>query len=313
MLLNSYSKINIKSKKKQSQLFFHNIYSKTGPLTNNLLPKEFQSKFLSSMAKKKNYINYTFSEKNSKYIPKTKSTKYYFKKSTNPNTNKKPRLNIINDYLKSFQKTSNNWKNSLIFSKESNFNYKSSRNIFNNTRKENYFDKNYYNEEVNSKNNASKISNNFSFKTFLNENNNISTQSKLEPYELMEVNKEKSEGNNNISNFSRLKIRSVIKSNLPIFKRIKILKEAKSSIDKMQKKKIYSTSSFKTFLEESSTSKYYNYSLEKHKNKNNFEINNYNEYYINKGIDNKKPIIIKHIPKPKLIVPKFVNINNMKI
>lgn len=312
MFLNSFSKINIKSKKKQSHIFFNNIYYKTGSLGNNLQQKDFHTKFLSSTTKKNNYINYTFSEKSNKFIPKTKSSKFYHKKSLNSNKNKKPKLTIVNDYLKSFQKTSNNWKNSLIFSKESNINFKSSRNIFNNTSKENNFNKNYYNEEVASKNNISKISNNFSFKTFLNDNNNISTQSKIEPYDLMETNNEKSSANYNTNNFSRLKIRSVIKSNMPIFKRIKILKEAKSYIDKMQKKKINSTSSFKTFLEESSsTSKFYNYSLEK--NKNNFEINNYEEYYSNNAFNNKKPIIIKYMPKPKLLVPKFVNINSVKI
>ena len=96
---------------------------------------------------------------------------------------------------------------------------------------------------------------------------------------------------------------------MPILKRIKILKEAKSSISKMQKNKSNNSSSFKTFFEESNISKNNNdYS----KNKNIFENDFYKEYY-NNSIEKKKPIIIKYLPKPKLSVPKYININNINL
>ena len=95
---------------------------------------------------------------------------------------------------------------------------------------------------------------------------------------------------------------------MPIFKRIKILKQAKNSINRIQKNIMNSSSSFKTFLDENNISRINNYSLEK---KNFNGINHYNikDYNYN-DISNKRPIIIKYLPKPKLSVPKFIIINN---
>ena len=309
MFLNSFSRSNIHQKGKQSSLPFTNIYTKTGLLTNNSLSKQLNK---TSKIKMINYIHYTFSEKTNKFIHRVKSSKKYQTKSFNTTMSNKQKLNIVNDYLKSFQK-SFNWKNSLIFPKEKENKKKNSRNILYNTNKElnynNYYNNNYYKEENLNKNNLSKISNNISFKSFLNDNNG-STQSKIEPYDFIQFNPKSYRNNtNNINSFSKLKIHSAINSSMPILKRIKILKEAKSSISKMQKNKSNNSSSFKTFFEESNISKNNNdYS----KNKKIFENDFYKEYY-NNSIEKKKPIIIKYLPKPKLSVPKYININNINL
>ena len=319
MFFDSYSHINIKPKRKQTQNFYYNPIIRA----KNLLSQELQNNFLTSKSKQNNYINYTFSDKKNKYIHNNKSTKNYHKKLNSGYSNKK-KLTIVNDYFKKFQKTSSNWVNSLKLSKENNINYISSknfsnnifsRNIINNISREFNINNNYYNEEIINKDNISKISNNMSLKTFLNDNNG-QTQSKNEPYDNMDTLKEKSVKLNdeiknlleNTNNISKIKIHSVINTSMPIFKRIKLLKQAKNSINRIQKNIMNSSSSFKTFLDENNISRINNYSLEK----NNFNgINHYNikDYNYN-DISNKRPIIIKYLPKPKLSVPKFININN---
>ena len=221
-------------------------------------------------------------------------------------------MHIVNEYLKTFRK-SLNLSNSTLFLKDKNNTTNSSLNKRYNTNKNKEINYNNYNnifnkEEFLNKNNISKISNNISFKSLLNDNN-VSTQSKIEPYELIQLGPNNSKNNtNNIHTFSKLKLRSVINSSIPIFKKINILKEAKISINQMQKNKFNnSSSSYKTFLEESNNSKYNN-----NENKNIFENDFYKEYYSN-NIYNKKPIIIKYFPKPKLSVPKYVNINNINV
>ena len=307
MFYNPYSNFHIKSKKNSSNKLINNNYSTTPLLNSNILTKELQNNYLPLTSRPKNYINYTFLDKNKNYILKAKPTKTYHKKALHSHLNKRPKLTIVNDYLKSFQKTSSNWLNSLKLTKENNINYKGSRNINNNPNKDTNFNinnyNNYFNEETTNRDNISKISNNLSYKTFLNENNG-STQTKIEPYEEMKM-----AGTGNISDYSKVKIRSVINSSMPIFKKIKVLKEAKCSINKFKRNnKVNFSSSFKTFFEESNTSKN---SLDKIKNI--FEINNYKEYYFNNNIDNKRPIIIKYMPKPKLSVPKYSYVNSMKL
>ena len=306
MLYNSYSNFHIKSKNSSSYKSFNNNYSKTPLLNSNILTKGLQNNYLSSTERPKHYINYTFLDKNKNYILKVKQTKNNHKKAINSNLTKRPKLTIVNDYFKSFQKPQNNWLNSLKLTKENDIIYNGSRNINNNISKETNFNNynNYFNEELTNRDNISKISNNVSYKTFLNENNG-STQNKIGPYEEIKM-----IGAGNGSNYSKVKIRSVINSSIPIFKKIKVLKEAKCSINKFKRNnKVNSSSSFKTFLEESNNMS--KNSIDKIKNI--FEINNYKDYYYNNNIDNKRPIIIKYLPKPKLSVPKYVNINSMKI
>ena len=321
MLFNSYYNISIKPKRKQSQNYY-----KPRLKANNLLSQKIQNS--TSEFKQSKYINYTFSDKNNKYNHKNKSTQN-FHKTINSTFNNKHRLIIVNDYLHKLQKSSN-WANSLKCSKENSINYNSSKYFLNNTNSRNFnfmnnigqeinFNNNYYNEETTNKDNISKISNNNSLKTFLNDNNG-QTQSKNEPYDYFDIYKEKSikfnEELKNLfkdSNISKNKIHLAINTTMPIFKRISILKQAKSSINRIKKGLMNSSSSFKTFLDDNNISKYNNYSLEKNKNVN--EINYYNnkDYYYNNDISNKRPIILKYMPKPTLSVPKYININNIKV
>lgn len=307
MFFNSYSNINLKNKRKYNELFNKNFYYKTGALNNNSFSKPLENNIMTSKPKKNNYINYTFSEKNYKLIHKNKSINFYHK-LVNSKRNKKPKLTIVNDFFKSFQKSSNNWINSIQFSKKSNINYKSSRNIpKNDIMKESHFNSNYF-EEVTNRDNISRINNNNnSTKYFLNENIG-ETQSKIESYDFMDIYKEKyiklNEELKNINIFSKRKINTQFNKHLPIFKRLKVLKEAKNSIDKIRKNKINSSSSSKAFFEESNISRLINNYSERNRI-------NYKDSYIS-NISSKKPIIIKYNPKPKLSVPKFININNIK-
>ena len=321
MFFNSQCNITIKPKGKQKQYYYKPILK-----PNNILSQKIQKNFSTTKFKQSNYINYTFSDKNNKHNHKNKSTKKYHKKF-NSTFNNKHKLIIVNDYLNKLQKSSD-WVNSLKCSKENSINYNSCKNFLNNTNSRNFinnigqeinFNNNYYNEEIINKDNISKISNNNSLKTFLNDNNG-QTQSKNEPYDYMDLYKEKSmklnEELKNLlkdNNLSKTKIHLVINTTMPIFKRINILKQAKSSINRIKKGMMNSSSSsFKTFLDENNISKYNNYFLEKNKN---FNENYYSnkDYYYKNDISNKRPIIIKYLPKPKLSVPKFININSIKV
>ena len=307
MFFNSYSNKNIKNR---------NI------LTKNILTKVFNNNiFEKSIIKRKNYINYTFSDKKINYIQRVKSSKNYKKKSLNLKNNKTPKVTIVNDYFKTLQKTTINSTNSIKNSKEGNTNYENTTNFINNNVKENnkYSNNNYFNEELIFLDDISKISNNNSIKTKEMFDSIKTTHLKIESNKIFEIYKKNSNKSNNkfdylykddYQNNNKFKINSIFKSSLPIFKRINILKEVKSSIDKIKKKNHNNSSSFKTIYNESNQLKNNNYSLEKNK----YEIRTYNykDYYKN-DISNKRPVIIRHIPKPKLSVPKFKNINNIKI
>ena len=131
MFLSSDSKISSHQKGKARQLPFTNIYSKTGLLSKNLISKPLNK---TSTSKKINYIHYTFSEKTNKLFNKAKSNKNHNKKLFNSNLNTKTKLHIVNDYLKSFQK-SLNLSNSTLFLKDRNNTTNSSRNLLYNTNK----------------------------------------------------------------------------------------------------------------------------------------------------------------------------------
>ena len=92
----------------------------------------------------------------------------------------------------------------------------------------------------------------------------------------------------NIKTFEKINLSHKLNKNigLPIRKRIKFLKEAKNSINQMQKNS-FNHSVIKTQKLEM--------------------IKPYND------ISKKKPIIIKLFQKPKLNVPKFININKMNV
>ena len=306
MFFNSYSNINFKNKGKYRKIINNHFYYKTGSLNNSLFSKILQNNILTAKPKQNNYVNYTFSEKKFKFLHNTKTTNIH-KKVLNTKRNQRPKLTIVNDYFQSLQKATNNWRNSLKFSKESNINYKSSRNFGqNNIIKEiNLYNNNnnYNNEVLTNRDNISKFSHNNSTKSFLNENFGA-YQSKND---FLNIHKERYikliDELKIINNFSKKKINSVFNKPIPICKKLKILKEAKNSIDKITKSRINSSSSFKALFEESNIS-------------NNNEIKSYHYKDYNGNISNissKKPVIIKYNPKPKLTVPKFVNINNIQV
>ena len=308
MFFNSYSNINLE---------------KRNTLIKNILTKVRKNNiFENSIIKRKNYINYTFSDKNINYIKKAKSSKKFKKKSMNLKNNKRLKVAMVNNYIKSLQKTTNNWTNSINNTKEGFTNYKNAKNIIKNRVKENNeYNNKYYNEELLLLDNINKISNNNSIKTNEMFDSIKTTPLKTESNKIFEMYKENSNKSNNKLDFlykdnyqnnNKFKINSIFKSSLPIFKRINMLKDIKNSIDKIKKNNYNtsSSSSFKTIYYESNQSKFNNYSLEKNK----YEIRTYNYKGCYKNdISNKKPVIIKHIPKPKLSVPKFKNINNIEI
>ena len=233
---------------------------------------------------------------------------------------------IVNDYLKKYNDSFNNWTNFLKLSTENNIRYNSSKNNeikSNHQMSQKYTSYNNYNNEDNNINeNISKISKNISSRNNENVFNDTALrgfQSQKGSSDFLDFYTENSfRVNNNSKNISedkknmnyKLKINSIIKSLLPTFKKINILKQVKNSFNKMKKNKFNNTSSFKSFYDESNISKNNNYSSEK----NNFEISTYRyrDYFANYVLNNKL-VIIKHKNKPKLYVQKYNNLNNIQI
>jgi hypothetical protein len=322
MILNTYFNSNSKHKKKHPQLLSYKNTNNSNTLTKSLLAKTLHNQlFSNSTPKFKNYINYTFLDKNHKFIQKTKSSTKFQKNLYVPKHNKSIRDILENEYQKKGKKALNNliYFNSLKSAKEDNNNYKSKKY----SARIKTYNNDYYNEEVFNRDNLSKFSNKISFKNMDKcYTDNIKTvPSKLETNDFFEITESSVKTNyefgnlykdNNYNiNYNNFNINSMIKfkSSIPIFKRINILKEVKSSIDKIKKNKFNNSSSFKTMNDESLQSKINNYSSEKNK----YKISTYRYKNYNDTLLNQKPIIIKHMPKPKLSVPKYNNINNIKI
>lgn len=323
MILNAYFNSNPKYKRKQPQLLTYKNSNNSNTLTKTLLAKTLHNQlFSNSTPKFKNYINYTFSDKNHKFIHKTKSNTKFQKYPYASKRNKSIRDILESEYPKKGKKTlNNNYINfkSLKSAKEDNTNNKSTK--YSGSIKT--YNNDYYNEEVLNRDNLSKFSNNISFKhTDKFYIDNIKTiPSKLETNDFFEITENSVKTNDEFKNlyrdnnyninYNNFNINTMIKfkSSLPIFKRINILKEVKSSIDKIKKNKFNNSSSFKTMNDESLQSKINNYSSEKNK----YKISTYRFKSYNDTMLNKKPIIIKHMPKPKLSVPKYNNINNIQI
>jgi hypothetical protein len=324
MILNTYFNSNPKYKRKPSELLSYKNNINSNTLKKSLLVKTLNNKlFSNSTPKFKNYINYTFLDKNRKFIHKAKSSIKFQKNSFAPKHNKNIRDILESEYKKKGKKALYNlaYFNSLKSTKEDNTNYKTTKNSISNKT----YNNDYYKEEIFNSDNLSKLGDNISFKDidkfYID---NIKTiPSKLETNDFFEIteNSVKTNGelknlykdnnyqiNYNLNNFN---INTMIKfkSSLPIFKRINILKEVKSSIDKIKKNKFNNSSSFKTMNDESLQSKINNYSSEKNK----YKISTYRYKSYHDNMLNKKPIIIKHMPKPKLSVPKYKNINNIQI
>lgn len=323
MILNTYFNSNPKYKRKHTQLLTYKNSNNSNTLTKTLLAKTLQNQlFSNSTPKFKNYINYTFSDKNHKFIHKTKSSTKFQKYPYASKRNKSIRDILESEYQKKGKRALNNNYinfNSLKSSKEDNTNYKSTK--YSGSIKT--YNNDYYNEPFFNRDNLSKFSNNISFKhtdKFFTEK--IKTiPSKLETNDFFEFTENSVKTNDEFKNlyrdnnyninYNNFNINTMIKfkSSLPIFKRINILKEVKSSIDKIKKNKFNNSSSFKTMNDESLQSKINNYSSEKNK----YKIKTYRYKSYHDTMLDKKPIIIKHMPKPKLSVPKYKNINNIQI
>ena len=323
MLSNPYfnKEINYKGNKSKISFVNHNYLTKTpNTLKKGLLSKTSKNKFLlSSSSKSKYYINYTFSDEKNLFLHKGKSTKNLYNKSLTSKINKNKSLIIVNDYLKKYNNSINNWTNFLKLSKENNINYNSWKNNeikINHQKNEKYAFYNGYNENI------SKISKNISSRN----NENLLNDKALMGFSFQKgsngflefYNENSFRSNNNSKNISedktnmnyKFKINSIIKSSLPIFKKINILKEVKNSLNKIKKNKFNNSSSFRTFYDESNQSINNNYSVEKNK----FEISTYRykDFFAN-NIFNNKPVIIKHKNKPKLYAQKYKYLNNIQI
>ena len=289
MIFNSYQNnlINIKRRNSQKSIKIINDYPYK--LSKSLLKKNQSNKSFNSFSYKtykpnqNNYINYTVLENKQKenYISKTsrESNDSIIKK-------KSKEFRIVNDYLMNIPK----------------INYKgnSMKNFFNN---KSYTERTYNNN--NSKYQSYKLYNNNIFQNKFNLLINDTKQNK-EKEETVESNKEDI-SNSSITQFNKINFMHKLnkKANMPINKRIKMLKDFKYSINQMQK------NSFNSFISYKSLFNYNN-----NQNSNNFAyfrnsklktIKPYND------ISDRKPIIIKHFSKPKLGVPKFININKMNI
>ena len=286
MIFNSYQNniMNIKRRNSQKSIKIINDYPYK--LSKSLLKKNQSNKSLNSFYFKtykpnqNNYINYTVLENKQKenYISKTsrESNDSIIKK-------KSKQFRIVNDYLMNIPK----------------INYKgnSMKNFFNN---KSYTERTYNRNDHKFQSYNNNILHN-KFNLLLKDNNQ-----KKAKEDTLESNKEDN-SNSSITQFDKINYMHKLKkkANMPIYKRIKMLKDFKYSINQMQK------NSFNSFISYKSLFNYNN-----NQNSNNFAT--FRNYKLNtikpyNDISDRKPIIIKHFPKPKLAVPKFININKMKI
>ena len=201
MILNTYFNSNPKYKRKPSELLSYKNNINSSTLIKSLLVKTLNNKlFSNSTPKFKNYINYTFSDKNHKFIHKTKSNTIFQINSYTQKHNKSIRDILESEYHKKGKKASNNisYFNSLKSAKEDNTNYKSTKYTISNKT----YNNDYYNEEVFNKDNLSKISNNISFKNFDKfYSDNIKTiPSKLETNDFFEITENSVKTNGELKN-----------------------------------------------------------------------------------------------------------------
>lgn len=162
-----------------------------------------------------------------------------------------------------------------------------SKNNFNNSTKRIIFNHKNYTDRINyEKNNVNKIA----FKKFYKLIYDIKQDKEDIESKINESNMNESSKSDvyNIKTFEKINLANKLNKNkgIPINKRIKFLKEAKNSIYQMQKNS-------------------FNHSVIKTQNLE--MIKPYND------ISKKKPIIIKLFQKPKLNVPKFININKINV
>ena len=282
MIFRAYQNNPIKNKKRFSLKSIKIINEYPNKLSKLSLQKNKSAKLFSSSSFKSyrtnqnNYINYTALENTEKGN--------YLSQLSNKRNNfiikkKSQQFKIVNDYLIKLQKN-----NALGNSHNVLFNNK-------------------YSEEKTYNINNNKIQ---SFKSIFQKKynkliNNIK-EDKLETRRVYETDKENNLTNSNFDIFGSIRELNK-KSGIPIHSRIQMLKDAKNSLNQMQKNSFNSFLFYKSMSDEQQIS----HNFDSFRNSNLRQIKPYND------ISDRKPIIIKHFPKPKLGVPKFININKMKV
>ena len=289
MIFNSYQNNLINIKRRNSQKTIKIINDYPYKLSRSLLKKKQSNQSLSSFSFKtykpnqNNYINYTVLENKQKenYISKTsrESNDYIIKK-------KSKQFRLVNDYLMNIPKI--NYKGNSL------------KNFFNN---KSYTERTYnssYNKYQPYKNNNTFLQNKFNILL----KNDIKANKGKEA--TLESNKEDN-SNSSIAQFDKKNFMYKLNKNgnMPINKRIKMLKDFKYSINQMQKNSFNSFISYKSLFNYNDKQNSNNYP-----NFRNYKLKTIKPY---NDISDRKPIIIKHFPKPKLGVPKFININKMNI
>jgi hypothetical protein len=219
--------------------------------------------------------------------------------SGNNNTNSKLKLLSRNNQKKNMFRSS-----SLKFVKESNFNFNKLYNTYKNENKNHIIINNKSNNKETDKDNQSKATNDsnkskfgYNFKYLRNiKEDFISVHKKLK--ELLQ---------NDAFNKSKKRLTNMI---FPISKKINLLSDMKKDIKNVNKNSFgYMTISPKSTISTSS-----DYTLKG-------TTHLFNELFSEENIDSiknsvgriKKPNLIRSLTKPKLDVPKYTNLYNMKI
>ena len=219
--------------------------------------------------------------------------------SGNNNTNSKLKLYSRNNQKKNMFRSS-----SLKFVKESNFNFNKLYNTYKNENKNHIIINNKSNNKETDKDNQSKATNDsnkskfgYNFKYLRNiKEDFISVHKKLK--ELLQ---------NDAFNKSKKRLTNMI---FPISKKINLLSDMKKDIKNVNKNSFgYMTISPKSTISTSS-----DYTLKG-------TTHLFNELFSEENIDSiknsvgriKKPNLIRSLTKPKLDVPKYTNLYNMKI
>ena len=288
MIFNSYQNNLINIKRRNSQKTIKIINDYPYKLSRSLLKKKQSNQSLSSFSFKtykpnqNNYINYTVLENKQKenYISKTsrESNDYIIKK-------KSKQFRLVNDYLMNIPKI--NYKGNSL------------KNFFNN--------KSYTERTYNSSYNKYQPYNN---NTFLQNKFNILLKNDIKENKGKEATLESNKEDNSNSSIAQFDKKNFMyklnkNGNMPINKRIKMLKDFKYSINQMQKNSFNSFISYKSLFNYNDKQNSNNYP-----NFRNYKLKTIKPY---NDISDRKPIIIKHFPKPKLGVAKFININKMNI
>ena len=284
MIFQAYQNNQLKNKKRFSLKSIKIINDYPNKLSKFSLPKNKSVKLFSSSSFKtykpnqNNYINYTALDNTEKenYLNKLskKRNNFLIKKRSQ-------QFRIVNDYLIKLHKN-----NAISKSSKDMFNYK-------------YSEEKAYNINDNKTQSYKNIFQN-KYNPFISDIKE--DKFKPESRNIYETDKGNNYTNSNYDFYNSIRELNK-KSGIPIHSRIKMLKDAKNSINQMQKISFNSFLFFKSMNEDQQTSRVF----DSFRNSKLRQIKPYND------ISDRKPMMIKHFPKPKLGVPKFININKMKI